>query len=51
MIAANSDGGVNETGAAVGFRLLPHFYQRAGSSLLSFFACVAAALTAYPDAG
>jgi signal transduction histidine kinase len=47
VIAANSDGIWNETGAAVSFHLLPHFYQTTWFLGLVLAGCAGAALTAY----
>ncbi|MEO7275844.1 MAG: two-component regulator propeller domain-containing protein, partial [Vicinamibacterales bacterium] len=47
VIAANSDGVWNETGAAVAFTLLPHFYQTRWFLVLAVLGCLGGAVTGY----
>jgi signal transduction histidine kinase/ligand-binding sensor domain-containing protein/CheY-like chemotaxis protein len=47
VIAANSDGVWNNTGASVAFNLLPHFYQTRWFLAIALVGCLGAAVTAY----
>ena len=51
VLAANSDGVWNETGASIAFRLQPHYYQTTWFLGLVLLVCSGAALTDLSAAG